>query len=190
MPTRSSLLVEADAPSHIVYPCADESLIADAVGIFAASGIQKGDAVVLVTTDSRRKTIESRLEAEAFDIRKLQQSGQLLFLDAAALLFTFIADGLPDAQLFKKRLLEVIESAGRNPVNGEPRKIRIFGEMVSLLYTGGNVPAAARLEEFWEELVSAHSVSLFCAYSLKLASDRLPQALLDIHSHDLSSSLH
>jgi len=50
MATKASLLTGVDAPSHIVYPCADESLIADAVGVFAASGLRKGDAVVPVTT--------------------------------------------------------------------------------------------------------------------------------------------
>ena len=75
--------------------------------------------------------------------------------------------------------------ASLNPVDGRPRKIRIFGEMVSLLYTDRNVPAAARLEEFWDELVKSHCISLFCAYSLRLASDRLPNSLLDAHSHDV-----
>lgn len=95
---------------------------------------------------------------------------------------------MPDAQRFKQTLGEIIEKASLNP-QGEPRKIRIFGEMVSLLYRDGNLPAAARLEEFWEELVKAHSLSLFCAYSLKPNSDALPQSLLDSHSHDLSALL-
>jgi MEDS: MEthanogen/methylotroph, DcmR Sensory domain len=190
MATKVSVLADADAPSHIVYPCTDESLIAESVGIFAASGLRKGDAVVLVTTDRRRKTIESRLTAETFDIESLKRTGQLAFLDAGALLSAIGADGMPDAQNFKRHLGQIIDRASLNPANGATRKIRIFGEMVSLLYMDGNVPAAARLEEFWEELVKAHSISLFCAYSLKPGSDRLPQSLLDLHSHDLSSPVH
>jgi len=110
-------------------------------------------------------------------MKALQSNGQLAFLNAGALLSAFIADGMPDALLFKNRLAEIIERASVNPTNGEPRKIRIFGEMVSLLYMAGNTPAAARLEEFWEELVKDHSLSLFCAYLLKPGSDRLPQCL-------------
>ena len=190
MSTKASLLTDPGTPSHIVYPCADENLLAEAVGTFAASGLCKGDAVVLVTTELRRAAVESRLKDAELDIQALQDSGQLAFLDAGALLSAFMSDGMPDAGLFKARLLEIIEKASVNPANGQPRKIRIFGEMVSLLYMTSNVPAAARLEEFWDEMVKAHAISLFCAYSLKLGSDGLPQSLIDAHSHDLSSFVH
>jgi len=76
MPTRASLLTDADAPSHIGYPCADGNLIADAVSTFAASGLRKGDAVVLVTTEPRRQTIESRLEAGGCDTKASTNTGQ------------------------------------------------------------------------------------------------------------------
>jgi hypothetical protein len=190
MSTKASLLTEAAAPCHIVYPCTDENLISEAVCTFAAAGLRKGDAVILVTTERRREMIESRLRAEAFDVEALQGTGQLAFLDAGALLSVFMADGVPDSELFKGRIGQVIKDASVNPANGEPRKIRIFGEMVSLLYMDRNVPAAERMEEFWNELTSAHSISLFCAYSLKVATERLPQSLLDAHSHDIASLVH
>lgn len=188
MPTKSSLLLtDANPPSHIVYPCADENLIADAVGTFAASGLRKGDAVVLVTTEHRREMIERRLKGEGLDPQVIQNSGQLAFLDAATLLSAFMTDGMPDALIFKDRVGKIIEKASLNPANGQPRRVRIFGEMVSLLYMASNTAAATRLEDFWNDMVTSHSVSLFCAYSLKLEADRLPQCLLDSHSHDLSS---
>ncbi|MFN0104996.1 MAG: MEDS domain-containing protein [Bryobacteraceae bacterium] len=186
----SSLLTDAKPPSHIVYPCADENLIDEAAGTFAASGLRKGDAVVLVTTELRRQAIERRLKSESFDIEAKQSDGQLAFLDAASILSVFMLDGMPDALAFKNRVGQVIEKASLNPATGQPRRVRIFGEMVSLLCKVGNVPAATRLEEFWSEIVAAHSVSLLCAYSLQPDSDRLPQCLLDAHSHDLSSVVH
>lgn len=103
MATKASLLIDADAPSHIVYPCADEGLIADAVGVFAASGLRKGDAVVLVTTEARRKSIESRLESEALNIDSLQRTGQLVFLDAAALMSVFVSYGCRTRSASSKR---------------------------------------------------------------------------------------
>lgn len=189
MTNPSALLTDADPPSHIVYPCADDNLIADAVGTFAAAGLRKDDAIVLVTTQARREMIQRRLIAEGFHLNALQRTGQLSFLDAATLLAAFMADGMPDALNFKNRVGEIIDKASINPATGQPRKVRIFGEMVSLLYMASNTSAATRLEEFWNEMVDAHSISLLCAYSLKLDSDRLPQALLDAHSHDLSSGV-
>lgn len=190
MATKTSVLTDPHPHSHIVYPCADESRIAEAVGTFAATGLRQGDAVVLVTTESRRVLIEHRLKAEGFGIRTLQSTGQLAFFDAASLLAAFMTEGMPDALIFKQRVGAIIEQARVNSTTGEPRKVRIFGEMVSLLYMESNTPAASRLEEFWNELVAAHAISLFCAYSLKLESDRLPQSLMDAHSHDLSSLIH
>ena len=186
MSTKPSSLL-TDPPKHIVYPCADENRIAEAVGTFAAAGLGRGEAVVLVTTGVRRVMIEHHLEAQGFDTKAFIATGQLAFLEASALLAAFMNEGMPDAELFKIRVEQVIEAASINPVDGQPRKVRIFGEMVSLLYMSSNVPAAVRLEGFWNQMVASHSISLFCAYSLKLESDRLPQSLLDAHTHDLST---
>ena len=82
MPSKTSLLIDAEVPSHIVYPCADETCIADAVSTFTVSGIQKGDGVVLVTTEPRRTIIEERLAGEGNDVGVLQATGQLAFVDA------------------------------------------------------------------------------------------------------------
>jgi hypothetical protein len=82
-------------------------------------------------------------------VKALQGNGQLAFLDAALCSPHVITDGMPDAVLFKNRLGKIIRKRQCESANGEPRKIRVFGEMVSLLYMAGNTPAAARLEEFW-----------------------------------------
>src|SRR5580692_1789634 len=183
-------LTDAKPPIHIVYPCADQDRITDAAGAFAASGLRReGEAVVLVTTESRREMIERHLKAEGFDIQANEGSGQLAFLDATILLHAFMPDGMPDGQIFKNHVEQIIDKASSNPVSGQPRRVRIFGEMVNLLYMASNISAATRLEEFWDEIVAAHCIALFCAYSLKLDSDLLPQSLIDIHSHDLSSSV-
>jgi hypothetical protein len=118
----SLLFTDTDAPSHIVYPCADESLIAAAVSTFAASGLRKGDAVALATTEMRRKKIEFRLESETLDVNDLQTTGKSVFLNAEALLSIFMDDGMSDARRFKTRLGETIEAAGVNTANGKPRK--------------------------------------------------------------------
>jgi RecA-superfamily ATPases implicated in signal transduction len=162
----ASLLTDPQPHSHIVYPSTDEALIAEAVGVFASAGLKKGEAVVLVTTDARRGVIECHLKADGFDVRSFQNSGQLAFLEASELLSVFLKEGMPDAEMFKTSVTRVIERACTNPETGEARKVRIFGEMVSLLYMGSNTAAAERLEEFWNEMVEAYSVSLFCAYSL------------------------
>src|ERR1700733_15618594 len=130
---KTTLLTDPRPHSHIVYPCADEHRIAEAVGTFAASGLRQGDAVILVTTDRRRELIDRRLREDGFALDAMQDNGQLAFLQADTLLNAFMSDGMPDAQLFKQRVGQIIEKASVHPETNEPRKVRIFGEMVGLL---------------------------------------------------------
>ena len=48
------------------------------------------------------------------------------------------------------------------------RRVRIFGEMVALLWADGNRDAAIRLEELWNGLQETHPSLLFCAYPMNI----------------------
>lgn len=188
----TALLTDPEPNSHIVYPSTDENRIAEAVGTFACAGLRKGEAVILVTTQSRRETIERHIHEDCPDVGKLERTGQLSFLNAEAFLSAFLANGMPDAFLFKGLIGEIIQQARLHPGTGNPRKVRIFGEMVSLLYIARNIPAAERLEQFWNEIVEEYSVALFCAYSLvarPTGESPLAQSLLDAHTHNISESI-
>jgi MEDS: MEthanogen/methylotroph, DcmR Sensory domain len=184
----TALLTDPEPHSHIVYPSSDECRISEAVAVFAGTGLSKGDAVILVTTETRRGFIGTRLECGGHDLALLMSSGQLSFVDASSLLHSFLGDGMPERDRFQGIIGRIIQRAAVDPGTGKPRLVRVFGEMVSLLYMARNVAAAERLEEFWNELVDAYSISLFCAYSLGV-HDALPASLIECHGHDLSSTL-
>ena len=42
--------------------------------------------------------------------------------------------------------------------------MRIYGEMVAVLWDQGNVAAAIELERLWNDLAIRHPFSLLCAY--------------------------
>lgn len=44
--------------------------------------------------------------------------------------------------------------------------IRIYGEMVAVLWAEGNSSAAMRLEKLWNEPAVTHAFSLLCGYLL------------------------
>jgi hypothetical protein len=181
----TSLLTDPQPHSHIVYPCADESLIGESVVTFASAGLRKGDAVILITTNARRELIEDRLTKESFDVKSLQARGQLAFIDARTMLSDLVVNESPDAAKFKTAVERVIDRAASG--GNAQRKVRIFGEMVSLLYGANKIPAAEKLEEFWNQLVASRSISLFCAYSLVLHTP-FPQSLIDAHTNKISSA--
>ena len=80
-------------------------------------------------------------------------------------------------------MAELIGKREKLPANFFRKRVRLFGEMVSLLWRV-DVLAASRLEELWNEAIATHSVSLLCTYALDRGRYRyLPDSLVDAHSH-------
>ena len=65
--------------------------------------------------------------------------------------------------------------------------VRAFGEMVGLLWVDGQRSAATRLEEYWNELLSGSTLSLFCAYPIDVfnggSENAGLEAVLCAHTH-------
>jgi hypothetical protein len=62
-----------------------------------------------------------------------------------------------------KKLAGVVRQAALKSANDF---IFAFGEMVALLCSADNVPAALRLEQLWNELAKSYRFSVCCAYPL------------------------
>ncbi len=182
-PNGAAILANPHPCGHIVYPYTDENQVAEAVCLFASSGFRQGQAAVLVMTADHCKPIRRRLEQEGFDLRELERSGQLICKDAADLLSNFLFDGIIDEHKFKMQVGSLIEKAKASGGNGTTRPVRVFGEMVDLLWKS-DVRTTQRLEELWNQVIDAHSVPLLCAYSLAgTKPTQLPDALMACHSH-------
>ena len=69
--------------------------------------------------------------------------------------------------LFREVIGGVIERV-TNAVNADRPRVAVFGEMVALLCSTGQFPAAVHLEELWNELATDYAFSLFCAYPMSL----------------------
>jgi hypothetical protein len=65
----------------------------------------------------------------------------------------------------RQRFIEVVGSVVERASNAGGG-VRAFGEMVALLWAGGNGRAAIELEEFWNDLAKRFSFALFCAYPM------------------------
>jgi hypothetical protein len=61
--------------------------------------------------------------------------------------------------------------------------VRIFGEMVALLWNDGHHGAAVDLEALWNELAKQYAFSLLCAYPADIeASDEHADELAQIYA--------
>jgi PAS domain S-box-containing protein len=167
---------------HFVQFYESDDFLLDSVAGFLGAGLRAGEGIVVIARQDYRERLEARFKTEGFDIAALRRSEQYLDADAAATLSRFAEDGWPSEHLFKGVVEPLVFRAAR-----DGQKVRAFGEMVALLWEAGRLPAAIRLEQYWEDLTRSGIVSLFCAYPVATSHGRvLDAALTEIcrnHSH-------
>jgi hypothetical protein len=180
----ASLLTNPHPCGHIVYPYTDESLVGQAVALFASAGLRDGEGVILIMSADHCESIKLRLRLEGINPEAYESKGQLICATAEDLLKSFMLDGSIQEDLFKSTIGNLIETAKASVSNGHPGKVRVFGEMVSQL-RGTDLQATTRLEELWNDIIERHSVALLCTYALAGADDHIQANLVDLHSHSI-----
>jgi signal transduction histidine kinase len=149
-----------DSEHFVQFYEADEFLI-DSLSGFIGAGLGVDDACIVVATQAHRESLEQRLRASGLDLGAASARGQYVSLDAGEILSTFMVAGLPEPRRFAEVLRGIIGRAAEGW-----RRVRIFGEMVALLWAEGHSKGALRLEELWNELHNSQAFTLFCAYPI------------------------
>lgn len=146
---------------HFVQFYETDAFLVNSISGFLGAGLGAGDAGIIVATKARRDGVEKRLQSYGLDTAAASAQGQYISLDATETLAMFMIDGSPDPGRFADVIGEIITRAavGR-------QRVRIFGEMVSLLCGEGNHNGAIYLEKLWNGLRERHAFSLFCAYPM------------------------
>ncbi|MDQ1454912.1 MAG: hypothetical protein QOH28_532 [Actinomycetota bacterium] len=153
-------------PEHVVgFYDGDDDLVG-AVAAFLAEGLHRDGASIVVATADHRVALERALTGMGFATDSLVSDGRYRSFDAGETLAVFMRDDRPDPQAFGAALGPLIVDAARG---GGP--VRIFGEMVALLWEEGNVAAAIDLESLWNGLADEHPFTLYCAYPTAILQD-------------------
>ena len=172
-------LAEPLSHDHLVHHYAEEISLVEALSIYAGVGLGKGEAVVLVMARDHALAMRERLYADGFETSDLERWGQLRILDAADLLGEFMVDGLPDAARFGEVCDSLMATARGASRAG---RVRVYGEMVNLLWRQRNEDAALALERLWNDAIRKHRMPLLCAYRTD-AGRVLPDDLTRAHTH-------
>src|SRR5216684_9354903 len=90
------LLAERPSGEHIAQLYSHDTILVESLRMFTTHGLSRGEAVLLVLTPSHRDLLLRHLNADGVDVGGLQHDGQLLLLDAAEFLASFMLDGMPD----------------------------------------------------------------------------------------------
>jgi hypothetical protein len=136
----------------------DGDIVAE-VARFVAAGLPRGERAIVVATAEHRDALDEVLLQYGADAVRSRIMGRYLTLDAREMLAKFMVDGMPDPTKFEATVGAVIDAAASDGC-----AVRVFGEMVSLLWTDGNVTGAIELEGLWNDLGATRAFTLLCGY--------------------------
>ena len=171
--------------NQTVKICLNESSQVDLVTNYVKDGLLNGEAVIMIAKPELRQILKSKLGAFSFNgqnIQEFQVQGQIKLFDAESVLSTLMIDGILEEDLFHECVAVPIYNAKSNY-----GKVRVFGEMVDILWKERQHDMAIQLEAFWSDLSNTQEFKFLCTYTLnKLSPNAFDEELERIckyHSH-------
>ena len=151
--------------NHEVQFYSNEARFLAGLAVFVEGALDAGRAVVIVATESHRKSLLQRLQEHG--VNTIAAIGQQRYvpLDAAESLSTFMDSTGPNRNKFLSTFGPLICSA-RTAAGVQNDSVSVFGEMVAILWAEGRKDAAIELERLWNELAQTHLFHLRCAYPM------------------------
>ena len=148
---------------HIVRFYEHDDVLAEVVATFLGEALRAGAPALAIATAAHREAFRRRLAGSGIDVARALATGQLQLLDADEVLAGFMSDGAPDPARFVATVGEVV---ARAIASAPGTVLHAYGEMVDLLWSGGQQQAALQLEGLWNELGRVHAFALLCAYAM------------------------
>lgn len=150
---------------------------------YIGEGLAEGSAILVVATPEHTDAILAALPDLA-DGAELARA--ITCLDAQATLDRFMVAGRPDWRRFEQTVGSIVRSLRRASRSGS---LRVYGEMVGLLWQAGDAESAVCLERFWNVLLADDEFALFCGYPIDVFAEGFSgQGAADVlctHSHVL-----
>jgi len=142
----------------------DESFL-DGLADFVASGLNAGNAVIAIATESHRQGLFQRLQTQGFDPDAIIKCGSYVSIDAQEALASFMVDDQPDANRLENTISNLVKTASK-AANGATRRVLACGECAPLLCAQGNLDGALRVEELSDAFSRKYGLTIFCGYLL------------------------
>lgn len=163
---------------HVVHFYDHEETLALAVADFLGAGLVRGGPALVVATPAHQDAIACVLQAAGIDLEAARAEQRYIELDAEELLSRFTVNGDVDVAGFNATVPAVVSGlAGR----GEP--VRVYGEMVDLLWRRGNVQAAHDLEMLWNSIGAGRDFALLCGYGSTVVDSVLSDGRAEVVGH-------
>lgn len=150
---------EIAACHHLVQVYENERVFIETLEGFAGSGFLTGESVVVIATPAHLSALNSRLKNQGFQLEALINKQQYIPVDAEQLLQKLSPKTTLEKKFLSEFISDLLSSASRSG-----RKVRIFGEMVAMLWGKGQTEEAIELERLWCDFREEHRVCVYCAY--------------------------
>jgi signal transduction histidine kinase/CheY-like chemotaxis protein len=149
------------AHEHVVQFYESELFLIDSITSFISAGLFSEESALIIATPPHIDLLEVRLRERGLDVAELTRLGYYLSLDAESLLAELVETGVLSANKFNRLFGRLIGRAW-----DARRAIRIYGELVAVLWTRGQHSIALEVERLWNDLKQRKRFSLRCAYPL------------------------
>lgn len=151
---------------HLVEFYETDAFLTHTVADFVVPGLRAGEAAVVVATPEHRARFSAAFAEAGVDLAAAAVEDRLIVLDAADTLATFMVDGAPDPGRFAATVGAALDRAAAGG-----REVRVYGEMVAILWDRREVEATLALEDLWNDLGAVRDFTLLCAYPVTAFAD-------------------
>jgi hypothetical protein len=148
-------------PDHLVTFYESSAFLAASVRGFLLEGLRAGETVLVVATPEHREAFAAALTATGHDVDRSRRTGHYIELDAATTLERLVTDGELRADRFEAEIVGLVTATAAGS-----QGLRIYGEMVALLWQDGAHALALELEDRWNGLLDRVAFPLWCGYPL------------------------
>ncbi|MGB6984368.1 MAG: MEDS domain-containing protein [Candidatus Aquilonibacter sp.] len=157
-------MAKLDGHAAVLYG-SDESWLVDHVVLFVCESLAGEDPVIIVATPPHREAFLAALDAAGADTEAAIASGQLVCVDAVSMLEELLIDGHIDWRAFDSKVGEFVRNIRmRGP-------LRVYGEIVGILWALGRHELAIELETHWNRLHKRVDFELVCAYEIDVFNE-------------------
>ena len=143
--------------NHGVYFYEDDTFLIDNVAGFAKEGLERQETVIIVATEQHRSDLRNQTHRGSTrpvgrNISQLCDPGRLIDIRSI------------HAERLAGRGVVLKSHRSNYSIPRDNKPIRVYGEMVAVLWAEGNALAAIHLERLWNKLGSQRNFTLLCGY--------------------------
>jgi two-component system nitrate/nitrite response regulator NarL len=149
---------------------------------FIAEALGNGRVVLGCVDNPCRDPLRSRLAALGVVLDKEIAAGRITALDTELLVPQLLeGDRISDGKFFAAAI-PLLLNAARRSRTPQPA-MSAFGDASYSLWRAGEVDAAIRLEQLWDEMSGVFNLELLCGYDIDAGQSARADCLVAIHSH-------